>query len=562
MIGMTGATVAGCSGDGPLDREMRDLIQERTSMVGAKVVPDYSPALTAEGLDNPAIVQKTPGTVNPKSEELSFSVADESRDVASRLAAFQAVDVATARHLSLFEALRQAQQTGPEHITAQEEYMLAAISLMIERHMWGPRFFADIAADYSNVQVDGHTQEAALQVVNQLRATQRLPYGGDVEAKLVWQATENLRSAVTGQYVQASGLTLDGQIPLLRGAGLFAQEGLIQAERSLIYAARDYEQFRRAYLVSVAGDYFDLLQQLQNIKNTETQLEGFRRIETQEKALYEAGRIPQLRVNNAANQVKQAEDSLANQKDQYTLQLDRFKVRLGMPVTEGVVIDTSELPIPEPDVTMEEAVAMALQYRLDLQNRRDQAEDAQRQVKNAKNDLLPDLNVTGSVTFPTDADAREGGVVYEPDDVQYSAGARLTLPLDKKIEKLNVRSATIRYQRADRELNRFRDEVVLEVRSRVRAIDLARNSLRLSTQRVELTRLRKEEQEIKRDEFTTQEFLDAENDLLAAENARAQAVTNLRNAVLEYLLSTGTLRVTREGNLDRLPGMEGESKLK
>jgi outer membrane protein TolC len=226
------------------------------------------------------------------------------------------------------------------------------------------------------------------------------------------------------------------------------------------------------------------------------------------------------------------------------------------------VIDTSELPVPEPDVTMEEAVSMALEYRLDLQNRRDQTEDAQRQVKNAKNELLPDLNVTGSVTFPTDADAREGGLVYEPDDVQYRAGATLTIPLDKKIEKLNVRSATIRYQRADRELNRFRDEVVLEVRSRVRAIDLARNSLRLSTERVELTKRRKEEQEIKRDEFTTQEFLDAENDLLAAENARAQAVTNLRNAVLEYLLSTGTLRVTREGNLERLPGMEGESKLK
>ena len=73
-------------------------------------------------------------------------------------------------------------------------------------------------------------------------------------------------------------------------------------------------------------------------------------------ALFEAGRIPQLRVNNAANQVKQAEDSLANQLDAYTLALDRFKVRLGLPVTTPVVIDASELPISEPDVDINQAV--------------------------------------------------------------------------------------------------------------------------------------------------------------------------------------------------------------
>lgn len=547
---------AGCADEfGRIDGQMHDLLRERTSLVGAKVAPEYRPPTTVKGLDDDRLTRKQIPTVNPDAGQLSFNVADESRDVAARLAAFQTVDETTARHLTLFDALRQAQITGREHITAQEQYMLVAISLMIERHLWGPRFFAEVGADYTNFNDDGRSTPA-VRLVNQLRATQRLPYGGEVEARLVWEASEDLRNEVTGQYVQASSVALAATIPLLRGAGLYAQEELIQAERSLIYAAREYEQFRRQYLVSIASDYFELLQQLTNIASTETQLAGFRRIETQEKALFEAGRIPQLRVNNAANQVRQAEDSLANQRDAYTLRLDRFKVRLGISVTQPVIIDVSELPIPEPDVTLEHAVEMALKYRLDLQNARDQVEDARRQVKNAKNELLPDLNLSGNVTFPTDSNAREGGFVYEPDDVDYGASARLTLPLDQRIEKLNVRSATIRYQRADRDLERFRDEVVLDVRARVRGIDLARNSLRLSTERVELTQRRQEEQEIKRDEFTTQELLDAENDLLDAKNARAQAVTNLRNAVLEYLLATGLLRVDAQGRLERLPGME------
>lgn len=548
---------AGCSNFGALDAEMQRLVQEHTRLIGATVPPDYQPPVETPNLRDPALTEKRPATTNPQAGELSFRVADEARDVAARLEAFQRIDPTKARRLTLFEALRQAQQTGREHITAQEEYLLTAISLMIERHLWGPRFFAESQAIYANRQDDGDTTESALRLVNQLRATQRLPYGGEIEARLIWEAAEDLRNRVTGQYVQASSIAVDARIPLLRGAGLYAQEDLIQAERNLIYAAREYERFRREYLVDIARDYFDLLRQLANIANTEQQLAGFQRIETQERALYEAGRIPLLRVNNAANQVRDAEDSLANQKDNFTLQLDRFKVRLGIPVTEEVIIDTSELPIPEPDVGLDEAVQLALHYRLDLQNRRDFVEDARRRVKNASNELLPDLDLAAGVTFPTDSDAREGGLVYEPDDVQYSASARLTIPLDKKIERLNVRAATILYQRAERDLQRFRDEVVLDVRAKVRAVDLARNSLRLSTERVELTRLRKLEQEIKRDEFTTQELLDAENDLLAAENARAQAVTNLRNAVLEYLLATGQLRVARDGSLERLPGMEG-----
>lgn len=235
---MTILHATGCGNEfGRIDSQMEELMQQRTSLIGAKVAPEYRSAPGIDGLESSSITRKQPATVNPATEQLSYKVADESRDVAARLAAFQAIDESAARRLTLFAALRQAQQTGPEHITAQEQYMLTAIGLMIERHLWGPRFFAESAADYTNFQNDGHT-EAALRIINQLRATQRLPYGGEVEARLLWDATENLRNEVTGRYRQASSVALDARIPLLRGAGLFAQEDLIQAERNLIYAAR------------------------------------------------------------------------------------------------------------------------------------------------------------------------------------------------------------------------------------------------------------------------------------------------------------------------------------
>jgi outer membrane protein TolC len=213
------------------------------------------------------------------------------------------------------------------------------------------------------------------------------------------------------------------------------------------------------------------------------------------------------------------------------------------------------LEVPEPDVTLDDATQAALAYRLDLQNERDKLDDSKRAVKNARNQLLPDFNLAANLTLPTDASAREGGFVYEPDDVAYSASATFSLPLDREIERLQLKKSAINLEQSVRNFDKFRDMVILEVRQRVRAIELAQFNLRLAVERVKISELRVKENEIREDEIDTQEKLNALNDLLAARNAMAQAQTALRNSVLDYLISTGQLRVTREGRFQPLPGM-------
>jgi hypothetical protein len=58
------------------------------------------------------------------------------------------------------------------------------------------------------------------------------------------------------------------------------------------------------------------------------------------------------------------------------------------------------------------------------------------------------------------------------------------------------------------------------------------------------------------DTVEPQTIIDAENDLLEAENARDAARTSLRNSVLNYLLASDQLRVGRDGTFTRLPGMD------
>lgn len=564
-LGFTPAFVLGlgCHGDlSDIDRRVDRVLAQRSDQLAGKAGAGVAPTRGWEGGEGGetgsrrSVSSRDPRTVNPPPEELVFSPADEGRDYAAKLGVLQEQSArGEEMSLDLPGCWRLAQKSARDYLSREEDYILAGIRLLIERHRWSPRLFASSSLAFDSTQVDGDST-TAVGLVNQLGARQQLPFGGEVEARWVWNATENLRSRVTGQYVQSSRLALDGSIPLLRGAGDIAQEGLIQAERDLVYSARNFEAFRREFLVAIARDYFALVQQVDGLEATASQVEMLKTVLDRQQALYDAGRVNKFQVNLSENDLLSARASLANAREQLLLSLERFRVRLGLPEGTRVAVVKSQLEIPEPDVTLDAATEMALAYRLDLQNRRDQLDDTKRGVLNAANQLLPDLNVSGGVALPTDASEREGGAVYELDDVIYNAALTLEIPLDRENERLGLRQAYIGLAQAKRTFEEFRDNLVIDVRARVREIERARFNLALAEQRVEINKSRQEEIELKASEVDAQTQVDATNNLREARRARDQAQTDLRNSVLEYMLATATLRVQRDGTLEPLPGME------
>ncbi len=558
---VTSVWLTGCHDNlSDIDARTASLIEHRSGLLGPSSRQPERMFGEPQDADASARV-KVPPSINPATEELNFVPADAARDVAARLEGYaRAPDDAV--RLDLQGAWRQVQRSAREYLSAEEDYILAAIRLLIQRHAFDPRFFANSSIAAVKTDTPGDSRERVpLSIMNSLGLTQRFENGATVAATWVWNASEQLRTSATGRYTQSSSLVLSGTLPLLRGAGDVARADLIQAERDLVYAARAFEDFRRTYLVSIARDYFNLVQQLAQIRNQESQLVSLVQLQNRTKALVEAGRLAEFQTAIAAAQVLQGRSTLASLRETFILSLDRFKVRLGLDVNAPVLLDPVALRLPEPEINPAEAAAQALEYRLDLQTRRDRHDDARRNVEFVKNNLLPDANLFASATGRTrpasgsDGTPREGGVVYEPGDIVYQGGINISLPLDKEIERLNVRSATITMEQRRREVEQTRDNIIVEVRSRVRQIDRSRFALTLAEQAVQINRRRLEEQELKRDEVTAQQIVETNNVLLSAENARDQAVTDLRNAILDYLVSSATLRVARDGTLEALPGM-------
>jgi len=580
LVVILAGLATGCgSSMSDIDAQVEKLIGRRT----ARLDPQATTARTDPNLDlNLDIARrqpldtdaqgstdKHPETTNKPASELLFKPADEARNVSARLGEFSrqalgqsisSTNLGDAPNLlsleiDLEQAFKLAQSTARDFRSAEEDYILAAIRLLVEQHRWTPRLSNNTSVTVDGTSDNGNYQ-SAVRVINDLRVTQRLPFGGQVEAGWVFNATEQLRKQATGRYTNSSELILRGNIPLLRDAGLIAQEGLIQSERDLVYQARTFERFRRQLLVQIAAEYFALVQTQARIANSESQLQSLRILSEGTFERVKAGRKPPFEQAIAENSLLTAESSLAGLRDSYILQLDRFKVRLGLDINRPLKVKPLSFDITEPAVAIDEATALALDYRLDLQNRRDQLEDSRRAIANARNQLLPNLDLAAGVGVPTDRGIQQPGLEFDPEDLTYTGSVTLGLPLDREIERLSLRQTIISLQRAKRDYDRVRDEIVVSVRSAIRGIDLARFQIVLAEQGVKIAQRRREEQNLKADEVQPQEIVDSEIALVEARNARDQARTDLRNAVLNYLLESDQLRVARDGTLERLPGMK------
>lgn len=550
------SALTACSDMASIDRRVDRLVQARSESLGGGSLAPATRPLTPEvqGPTGARLTAEQPPSTNPAPDELEYREGDTSPEaVLARLESYSTIDPDTPA-TDLREAFRIAQRTGREFRSAEEEYLLSAIALLIERHRWGPRLFDDITTELGATGNDG-VYDSAVRVVNELRATRRLPYGGEVEARLITRAAQQLTALAGDQYTQSSQIVLGANIPLLRGAGDVAREDLIQAERDLVYAARSFEDFRRRYLVDIARDYFSLVAQSGAIENAEQRLASVIRLQERTTALVEAGRESPFKARNVEQNVLTSRNSLIAARESYLLAVDRFKVRLGLDVSRPLRIAPVSLELPDPDVTVTRSAELALNYRLDYQNQRDQTDDARRRLANARNGTLPDLNLSAGAAFNTDKSRRRGRLDFDTGDTDYTAGVTFSLPLDREIERLNVRTAAIQLQRQVRQTDQLRDTIILDARRAVREIDRARNALALLQKAVEINQLRAEELELRSDEVEPQDKLDAENELLQSRNDYQDALRDLRVAILEYLLQTGQLRVASDGVFQPLRGM-------
>ena len=446
--------------------------------------------------------------------------------------------------ISLGDSLDLAIKNNRDYLREQENLFVSALLLAGDRHTFSPQLSAALGYLYTDTEGQGNSNSTSFSA----GLSQRLRHGGTLSLDGQSSFSTNLGTGTSSGNGFGSSLNVRLLQPLLRGAGYeTSHAALIQSERSMIYAVRNFELFREDFSIDVARRYYDLAQQYQSIENERRNLEDLTFGEEQATALHAVGRVKELDVLRARRNRLNAENRLLEARESYELATQRFRIFLGLP--EGQTIDIIKgapdfIPV---NYDVDSAIDVALHNRLDFINRQEQLEDAERGVRIAKNGLLPDLSLDANANLPTGPDSTFGDQRFNGKSA--TLGVSLALPVDRVDERINYRRSQIALAQERRGFEQFRDELVVEIESSFR--ELERRTLSLDIQRQliedEQKNVRVAKLRFERGELPNRDVVEAQQSLLDARNSLIREQVNYEIARLRLLRDLGIVFIDERG---------------
>ena len=120
-------------------------------------------------------------------------------------------------------------------------------------------------------------------------------------------------------------------------------ESLTQAERNVIYAARDYTRFRRELFVDLATEYYTRIQDFREVEIESQNYFTLVRQFNQGEAEFRAGLSSRIQLDQIEQQVIVGRRRLLERCNALDNALDALKIRIGLPTEEPLNLDLTEL---------------------------------------------------------------------------------------------------------------------------------------------------------------------------------------------------------------------------
>jgi len=459
---------------------------------------------------------------------------------------------AITRQISLARAVAVATRRNRGYQRQKDILYTKALDLTLERHRFARQWLATLGGNYTRDADDESVDASGTLGVNQALAD-GAQIGVGIAMNWLEYLTGDPRSSL------ATVLTASVTQPLLRGFGRkVAQEDLTQAERDVFYQIRSFNRFRKTFVVSIITDYYGVLRALDRVENDRLNYKNLLANQRRVEMMADTGRVPRFQAGEVRQSALQALDRYNRSKEAYKAVLDQFRVRLALSASADVTPDPNELAtlkaegISDPNVAVSDAVTAGLKLRLDLANTRDAMDDAERKVEVAADALRAELNLTARANVPS-ADPKDF-TRLKFNKGTYGVGLDVDLPLDRKRERNLYRQTLITLADSKRTYDEQVDQVRLDIRQAHRDLLEAHTSYKIQQTSLKLAEKRVDMQLILLQEgrATTRNYLDAQEDLLGAQNAKTAALVEFTLASLRFYRDIGLLHV-RPDDMWKMP---------
>lgn len=459
-----------------------------------------------------------------------------------------------ARVVSLAEALSFAVHRNRPYLVQKETVYLTALNLTLLRQQYGPIMSGGGSGTKASTD--------AITGVNNLVRTSTLTTTGNLGFSALTRTGALIATNLTTNFVRFftggkdSGISQLGfslTQPLLSGAGyLSASEVLTQGERSVLYAIRTFAQYRKSFAVDISTQYYGVIQLRETARNAYLAFKAFDFVVARETAMQKENapgstkssvfRLVQSRIVFERAWISAIRD--------YEQAVDDFKVNLGLPVTERIIVDYKDkdaLQIIDSPGTLDEAITIAMANRLDIWNLRDQVEDTSRKVLIAKQQALPSVNALVNYNMMDNPDHNDFRLV--PGNRNYSMGLNTDLNLNQKPERNLLRSSIVAEQQARRALDLFEENTRSDVRTGWRDLRLARQQYDLAKVGMDISTQRLEVEEAFNAEGlgSAINLVDAQRDMNTTRNLMVSTTINHTLVRLRLWRDMGVLFIEKDG---------------
>ncbi|MDJ0839399.1 MAG: TolC family protein [Acidobacteriota bacterium] len=344
------------------------------------------------------------------------------------------------------------------------------------------------------------------------------------------------------------------------------------AESNLAIAKHDLEIRINSVLQQVEEAYWDLVSAIDQLKVDQESLDLAKQLYDQNKIKIDVGTLAPIELVNAEAQIADRELAIIRSRQSVRSAEDRLKSVLNLPFKEWskTITPTDDLSIGDVKTNFEMDFQIALKNRPEVKKDMESLRQANLDLKVQKNNLLPELSLSGSYTLAGSALPQNGLIIIDPDDdpvpvrvdpsnnevwdkilkaafpqwgVQLSTTWR---PFNKQGRVNRARSqVSLRQTEISAEQNRIL--IMQDVRNAIRDLEANALSIKAAENSVRFQRenLRAEEQKFQNGLSTNYEVSQAQRNLSDAETSLISSKVAFRKSVITYYIALGVLSKER-----------------
>jgi outer membrane protein len=439
--------------------------------------------------------------------------------------------------LTLEQAVNEALAKNDRTLTQHDVSEQSALGVRLARNTFQPKVVPNVLGSFGTTDINSQTYR--VDVSQKFTTGTEVRFGIGTSTSQIPGFPVVLERDDIHFYNADTTLTLSQ--PLLRGFGsAVTRRSLTSAELRRDAATRQQTVTEQEVALEVASAYYRVVAQEAIVDVARKSLDRARRLRDASEAKLDAGLVSQLDVLRSQQLVSQAEIQLFDAQSATEDARDRLMFAMGRPPGEQFVVP-AVIPRSTDRIEPDEAVGMAVANRLDLKSLVASATDAEQQVRYARNQLLPQMDVNFVFTRRETADsfAHSFGV----DGFRFATFFNISTPVDRTPQLVDYQNALIDRDRRKRDTLTLQRRIADEVKRALRERDRLERTLIAADMSVEIGRREVEvaQERYERGLSNNLDVVTAESNLLTAESRRIAALADSALARLSLRAILGTL---------------------